>query len=100
MKSANPSDSSSPDVSTANRGQPLVVRGAAARNGTPRGRPRLATGNEGQRCADQGDGTYVNRIVAGDHADPTILKDGEDYYLTFSSFLSYPGIVIWHSTIW
>src|SRR5215471_8239922 len=54
--------------------------------------------DDGQRCADQGDGTFVNPIVAGDHADPTILKDGEDYYMTFSSFLSYPGIVIWHST--
>ena len=29
--------------------------------------------------------------------DPTILKDGDDYYMTFSSFNSYPGIVIWHS---
>ena len=26
-----------------------------------------------------------------------ILKDGEDYYLTFSSFESYPGLLIWHS---
>jgi beta-xylosidase len=35
--------------------------------------------------------------VPGDHADPTILKDGDDYYMTFSSFDAYPGIVIWHS---
>lgn len=58
----------------------------------------FAVGSEGQRVADQGDGTYVNPIVSGDHADPTILKDGENYYMTFSSFLSYPGVVIWHST--
>lgn len=45
-----------------------------------------------------GDGTYLNPIVAGDHPDPTILKDGDDYYMTFSSFYSYPGLVIWHST--
>jgi len=55
-------------------------------------------GIEGQRKADLGNGTYRNPIVAGDHPDPTILKDGENYYMTFSSFNSYPGIVIWHST--
>ena len=42
-------------------------------------------------------GTYVNPIVPGDHPDPTILKDGKDYYMTFSSFESYPGLIIWHS---
>jgi xylan 1,4-beta-xylosidase len=60
--------------------------------------PRWARGIEGQRKADLGDGNYINPIIAGDHPDPTILKDGKDYYMTFSSFYSYPGIVIWHST--
>jgi len=60
--------------------------------------PRWRRGIEGQRKADLGDGTFLNPIVAGDHPDPTILKDGKDYYMTFSSFYSYPGIVIWHST--
>lgn len=59
--------------------------------------PRWGQGLEGQRRADVGDGTYQNPIIAGDHADPTILKDGDDYYMTFSSFNSYPGIIIWHS---
>jgi xylan 1,4-beta-xylosidase len=58
---------------------------------------RWGRGIEGQRKADLGDGRYVNPIVPGDHPDPTILKDGDDYYMTFSSFNSYPGIVIWHS---
>jgi xylan 1,4-beta-xylosidase len=57
----------------------------------------FGVGIEGQRKADLGNGYYRNPIVAGDHPDPTILKDGEDYYMTFSSFLSYPGVVIWHS---
>jgi beta-xylosidase len=35
--------------------------------------------------------------MAGDHPDPSILKDGADYYLMFSSFDAYPGIVIWKS---
>ncbi len=56
-----------------------------------------AQGPEGQRKADLGDGTYLNPVVAGDHPDPTILKDGDDYYMTFSSFHACPGIVIWHS---
>ena len=47
--------------------------------------------------ADLGNGTYLNPIVAGDHPDPSILKDGDDYYMTFSSFDAYPGLVIWHS---
>jgi xylan 1,4-beta-xylosidase len=59
---------------------------------------RRRAGAEGQRIADLGDGTYLNPIVAGDHPDPTILKDGSDYYMTFSSFYSCPGLVIWHST--
>jgi xylan 1,4-beta-xylosidase len=54
-------------------------------------------GAEQQRIADLGDGRFLNPIISGDRADPTILKDGDDYYMTFSSFNSYPGIVIWHS---
>jgi len=54
-------------------------------------------GLEGQRKADRGDGTFLNPVLAGDHPDPTILKDGADYYMTFSSFEAYPGVVIWHS---
>ncbi|WP_372177576.1 family 43 glycosylhydrolase [Xanthomonas axonopodis pv. phyllanthi] len=73
---------------------------AAAQASTPQcaGTPPWARGVEGQRKADLGNGTYLNPIVAGDHPDPTILKDGDDYYMTFSSFFSYPGIVLWHST--
>jgi len=52
---------------------------------------------EGQRQPDLGDGTFMNPIMAGDHPDPSILKDGDDYYMTFSSFDAYPGLVIWHS---
>jgi xylan 1,4-beta-xylosidase len=58
---------------------------------------RWARGIEGQRLADLGNGTFLNPIFAGDHADPSILKDGEDYYMTFSSFEAYPALLIWHS---
>ncbi|RFB05979.1 family 43 glycosylhydrolase [Parvularcula marina] len=52
---------------------------------------------EGQRQADRGDGTFLNPILAGDHPDPSIIRVGETYYLTFSSFDAYPGLLIWQS---
>lgn len=58
---------------------------------------RWKAGVEGQRLADLGDGRYLNPVLAGDRPDPNILKDGEDYYATFSSFQYYPGVPIWHS---
>ncbi len=64
---------------------------------TGRTPPSGTVGFEGQRKADLGNGFYLNPILAGDHPDPSILKDGDDYYMTFSSFDSYPGLVIWHS---
>ena len=54
-------------------------------------------GIEGQRKADTGWGQYLNPILAGDHPDPTVLKDGDDYYMTHSSFEACPGLLIWHS---
>jgi xylan 1,4-beta-xylosidase len=53
---------------------------------------------EDQRRADLGNGTFLNPVFPGDRPDPTILRDGDTYYLTFSSFDAYPGIVIWKST--
>lgn len=35
--------------------------------------------------------------MIGNWADPTILKDGDDYYMTHSSFQFQPGLLIWHS---
>ena len=58
---------------------------------------RWRAGIENQRRADLGDGTFLNPVLAGDHPDPTILRDGDDYYMTHSSFESVPGLVIWHS---
>ncbi|MDG5489697.1 family 43 glycosylhydrolase [Sphingomonas sp. BGYR3] len=59
--------------------------------------PTHRRGHDNQRVADLGNGTFLNPLIAGDHPDPTILKDGRDYYMTFSTFDSYPGLVIWHS---
>lgn len=38
-----------------------------------------------------------NPVFAGDHPDPTVLKDGDDYYASFSSFDYYPAVVLWQS---
>lgn len=69
--------------------------------GTTEGQKRPAAtwrrGHDGQRIADLGDGRFLNPLIAGDRPDPAILKDGADYYMTFSSFDSYPGLTIWHS---
>ena len=46
---------------------------------------------------EKGDGYYVNPIFAGDYPDPSILRDGNDYYIVHSSFDYYPGLLIWHS---
>ncbi|CAM4089537.1 family 43 glycosylhydrolase [Roseateles saccharophilus] len=51
----------------------------------------------GSRQPDRGDGSFCNPIVAGDHPDPTLLKDGPDYYMTASSLQSCPGVLICHS---
>jgi xylan 1,4-beta-xylosidase len=59
--------------------------------------PDWKRGFDNQRIADLGDGRFLNPLIAGDHPDPAILKDGADYYMTFSSFDSYPGLTIWHS---
>jgi beta-xylosidase len=75
-------------------GVALAQTGAGA---PPDGESRWGRGFDDQRIADRGDGTFLNPIMSGDHPDPTILKDAADYYMTFSTFDSYPGLVIWHS---
>jgi Beta-xylosidase len=37
-------------------------------------------------------------IFAGDYPDPSILADGEDYYMTFTTNYWLPALPIWHST--
>jgi xylan 1,4-beta-xylosidase len=40
---------------------------------------------------------YVNPILAGFYPDPSVVRDGEDYYLVTSSFAYFPGVPIFHS---
>ncbi len=88
----------------ASLGATLLLPGSAAAQGSaasssldPFAAMQWQRGLEGQRRADLGNGRFRNPVFAGDHPDPAICRDGEDFYLTFSSFDAYPGIVIWHS---
>lgn len=40
---------------------------------------------------------YPKVILPGDYPDPTIMRDGKDYYMTHSPFSYAPGFLIWHS---
>lgn len=41
--------------------------------------------------------TFINPILSGDYPDPTILRDGNDYYMTHSAFDYLPGLAVMHS---
>ena len=75
----------------------LMPGGAGAQAADAGAGPGWARGIEGQRRADLGNGFYRNPVLAGDYPDPSVLKDGDDYYMTHSSFDSAPGLLIWHS---
>jgi beta-xylosidase len=53
---------------------------------------------ESQRRPDQGNGYYLNPILGGDYPDPSVLRVGNDYYMTHSSFNYAPGLLVWHSS--
>jgi len=46
---------------------------------------------------DQGDGTFCNPVIYADYSDPDVIRVGEDFYLTASSFNCTPGLPILHS---
>lgn len=47
--------------------------------------------------ADNEDGTYTNPILHADYSDPDVIKVGDDYYMTSSSFNAVPALPILHS---
>lgn len=47
--------------------------------------------------ADNGDGTYKNPIIFADYSDPDVIRVGDDFYMTASSFNAVPGLPILHS---
>lgn len=47
--------------------------------------------------ADRGDGTYRNPVIFADYSDPDVIRVGDDFYMTASSFHAAPGLPILHS---
>ena len=41
---------------------------------------------------------YVNPVLNADYSDPDVCRVGDDFYMTSSSFCSFPGLQILHST--
>src|ERR1700759_1117802 len=46
---------------------------------------------------DMGDGLFHNPILYADYSDPDVIRVGDDFYLTASSFNCTPGLPILHS---
>ncbi|MBS2097813.1 glycoside hydrolase family 43 protein [Carboxylicivirga linearis] len=46
---------------------------------------------------DLGNGKYQNPIIYADYSDPDVVRVGDDYYMTSSSFSHFPGLPILHS---
>ncbi|MFB6320737.1 glycoside hydrolase 43 family protein [Saccharicrinis sp. FJH54] len=47
--------------------------------------------------SDNGDGTYTNPVLHADYSDPDVVRVGDDFYMTSSSFNCVPGLPILHS---
>lgn len=47
--------------------------------------------------SDNNDGTYTNPILYADYSDPDVVRVGDDYFMTASSFNAAPGLPILHS---
>jgi beta-xylosidase len=58
---------------------------------------RQSANNKPVWVPDNGDGTYTNPIVHADYSDPDVIRVGDDFYLTASSFNCAPGLPLLHS---
>ncbi len=48
-------------------------------------------------CVTGSDETYTNPVIPGGFPDPSICRDGDDYYTVHSSFEYFPGVPVFHS---
>lgn len=46
---------------------------------------------------DLGNGFYQNPVLYADYSDPDVIRVGEDYFMTASSFCNAPGLPLLHS---
>lgn len=47
--------------------------------------------------SDLGNGMYRNPVLYADYSDPDVIRVGDDYYMTASSFNHMPGLPVLHS---
>lgn len=47
--------------------------------------------------SDLGNGQYRNPVINADYSDPDVVRVGDDYYMTSSSFANFPALQILHS---
>ena len=58
----------------------------------------LLTTSCDKQTAPKEQSSQLKKVVfPGDYPDPSIVRDGEDFYMTHSSFTYYPGLLVWHS---
>lgn len=43
------------------------------------------------------EGYFLNPIIRGNYADPSVIRVGEDYYMVHTSCKYVPGLIVWHS---
>ena len=58
---------------------------------------KTRTGVSNVWVSDNGDGTYKNPVLHADYSDPDVIRVGDDYYMTSSSFEDVPGLPVLHS---
>lgn len=49
-------------------------------------------------CSDNGNGSYTNPIIHADYSDPDVIRVGNNFYMTASSFNCVPGLPILQSS--
>lgn len=52
---------------------------------------------KGKWTADLGNGRYKNPILFSDYSDPDVIRVGDDFFMTASSFTYFPGLPVLHS---
>ena len=67
-----------------------------AESSSDRAQRVAAVAREQQPVADQADGTFRNPVLPGHYHDPTVVRVGDDYYLSHCEH-DHRGPLIWHS---
>ncbi len=56
-----------------------------------------ASGQYQTHAHSKTENSFTNPVFGGDYPDPSLLRDGDTYYVVHSSFEYYPGLLIWKS---